>query len=84
MAGPRWKRRAPVSARARIVGWMVLLVGLALAVSVGLSWRVLLARVDERANAELVHESRKLRTFASSATDQRGNPYRKGDALLKR
>jgi two-component system OmpR family sensor kinase len=84
MAGPRWKRRAPVSARARIVGWMVLLVGLALAVSVGLSWRVLLARVDERANAELVHESRKLRTFASSATDHRGNPYRKVDALLER
>ena len=73
-----------MSARARIVGWMVLLVGLALAVSVVLSWRVLLARVDERVNAELVHEADKLRSFASSATDRQGRPYYRVDALLER
>jgi hypothetical protein len=73
-----------VSARARIVGWMVLLVGLALAVSVVLSWRVLLARVDERVNAELVHEADKLRSFASSATDRQGRSYSRVDALLER
>jgi signal transduction histidine kinase len=63
---------------------MVLLVGLALAVSVVLSWRVLLARVDERVNAELAHEAAKLRAFAASATDPRGRPYRAVDALLER
>jgi len=63
---------------------MVLLVGVALAVSVVLSWRVLLARVDERVNAELAHEADKLRSYASSATDQQGRPYTKVDALLER
>jgi signal transduction histidine kinase len=63
---------------------MVLLVGLALVVSVALSWRVLLARVDERANAEIAHEARKLRTFAAAATDQQGRPYTKVDTLLER
>jgi signal transduction histidine kinase len=84
MLGRRLTRWAGVSARARIVGWMVLLVGLALAVSVALSWRVLLARVDERVNAEIAHEADKLRTFASSATDPRGRPYTTVDALLER
>jgi signal transduction histidine kinase len=64
---------------------MVLLVGLALAVSVGLSWRVLLARVDERVNAELAHEAQKLRAFAASATDPRsGRAYTEVGALLER
>jgi hypothetical protein len=84
MADRRPGRGARVSARARIVGWMVLLVGLALAVSVALTWRVLLARVDERVNAEIAHEADKLRTFASSATDQQGRPYTEVDALLER
>ena len=69
MAGLRRGRGARVSARARIVGWMVLLVGLALAVSVALTWRVLLARVDERVNAEIAHEADKLRTFAEADSD---------------
>jgi hypothetical protein len=45
---------------------------------------VLLARVDERVNAEIAHEGDKLRTFASSATDQQGRPYTEVDALLER
>ena len=84
MAGRLRKRGARVSARARIVGWMLLLVGLALAVSVALSWRVLQARVDERVNAEIAHEADKLRTFAATATDPRGDPYTEVGALLER
>jgi signal transduction histidine kinase len=64
---------------------MVLLVGLALAASVALSWQVLLARVDERVHAELAHEAQKLRAFAASATDPAtGRPYTQVDALLER
>ena len=84
MVDRRRGRGARVERPGPVVGWMVLLVGLALAVSVALTWRVLLARVDERVNAEIAHEADKLRTFAASATDQQGQPYTRVDDLLER
>jgi signal transduction histidine kinase len=78
-------RPAALSARGRIVGWVVLLVGLALGASVAVSWQILLVGIDRRVDAELAHEAEKLRSFASSATDPlTGRPYDRVDALLER
>ncbi|MFC4016148.1 ATP-binding protein [Nonomuraea purpurea] len=53
-----------VSARARIVGWMLAVVGLALSVSIFATWTVLLARLDDRVNLELSNEAEKLRLYS--------------------
>ncbi|TDB96743.1 HAMP domain-containing histidine kinase [Actinomadura sp. 7K534] len=58
-----------VTARARIVGWMLLLVGLALAGSVAVTWSVLSARLDDRVDGELTHEANKLRSYSRNAAD---------------
>ncbi|PRX96160.1 sensor histidine kinase [Allonocardiopsis opalescens] len=58
-----------MSARARIVGWMLLLVGLALAVAVVATWLVLLVRLTDQVNAELANEAAELRNYAASARD---------------
>jgi signal transduction histidine kinase len=79
----RW--RVGLSARGRIVSWVVLLLGLALGASIVLSWRVLLAGVDQRVDAELAHEADKLRSFASTAVDPlTGRAFDRVDALLER
>jgi HAMP domain-containing protein len=72
-----------VSARARIVGWCVLLVALALGTSVLVAGRVLLARVDKQAADELVHEGDKLRAYAARSVDPRtGQPFSTVDGML--
>jgi signal transduction histidine kinase len=83
-AGGRSNRRAwAPSARARIVGWCVLLVALALAVSVVIAGEVLLARAQGRLTEELTHEGDKLRAFAARAVDPRtGQPFSTVDDLL--
>ncbi|MEW1836380.1 ATP-binding protein [Nonomuraea angiospora] len=58
-----------MSARARIVGWMLAVVGLALAVSIFVTWTILLARLDDRTNLELSNEAEKLRRYAATARD---------------
>jgi signal transduction histidine kinase len=60
-----------LSARARIVGWMLLLVALALGGSVFVTWSVQSARLDERLNEELGHEAAKLREYAQSGVQAR-------------
>ncbi|MEV4572832.1 ATP-binding protein [Nonomuraea jabiensis] len=60
-----------MSARARIVGWMLAVVGLALAVSIFATWTILLARLDDRTNLELSNEAEKLRRYAATARDPR-------------
>lgn len=60
-----------VSARARIVGWMLLLVTLALGGSVFVTWSVQSARLDERVNEELGHEAAKLREYAQGGVEAR-------------
>jgi signal transduction histidine kinase len=83
-AGRAGRGRRPVlSARARIVGWCLLLVALALTASVLVAGRVLLARVDSRQVTELAHEGDKLRTYASRSVDpQTGQPFSTTDGLL--
>ncbi|GAA1806310.1 HAMP domain-containing sensor histidine kinase [Actinomadura chokoriensis] len=72
-----------VSARARIVGWMLLLVALALAGSVFATWSVLSARLDDRINEELGHEAAKLREYARGGVDPAtGRPVRDVRTLL--
>lgn len=57
-------RRFPiVTARARILGWLLLVVGVAIAVSILVARTILLARVEQSANQELVHEANKLGEF---------------------
>ena len=58
-----------VTARARIVGWMLLLVGLALAGSVAVTWSVLSARLNDRVDGELTHEANKLRSYTRNGVD---------------
>jgi signal transduction histidine kinase len=62
-----------LSARTRIVGWTLLLVGLALAVSIVMTWSILLIRVDDRVDAELANEAAKLRSYATAPTEPGGS-----------
>ncbi|MEU8226300.1 ATP-binding protein [Kribbella sp. NPDC048915] len=59
-------RRPVVSARLRIIGWMVAVLTLAFAALVVLTWQVLAARADGSADRELTHEANKFRAFAAS------------------
>ncbi|WP_199485190.1 sensor histidine kinase [Actinomadura craniellae] len=54
-----------MSARARIVGWVMLVATLALSVSGVATWSILLARLEDRVNAELANETEKLRAYAT-------------------
>lgn len=69
-----------MTARARIVGWMLLLVTVALAGSVAVTWEALSSRADGLADSELTHEANKFQTFARSK-EARG--FRRVDELLK-
>ncbi|WP_207939002.1 sensor histidine kinase [Actinomadura darangshiensis] len=80
---PRARLRRGPTARARIVGWMLLLVALALGAAVFLTWSVQSARLDDRINAELGHEAAKLREFARAGVDPAtGRPVSGVRALL--
>ncbi|WP_062355270.1 sensor histidine kinase [Herbidospora yilanensis] len=57
-----------MSARARIVGWMLFLVALALSVSLSATWSILLGRLDARVSAELENETEKLRRHVANET----------------
>ncbi|MEU4576961.1 ATP-binding protein [Nonomuraea sp. ATR24] len=64
-----------VTARGRIVGWMLAVVGLALFVSIFATWTILLNRLDGRMESELSNEAEKLRRYAVTALDpQTGRP----------
>ncbi|SPL95585.1 two-component sensor histidine kinase [[Actinomadura] parvosata subsp. kistnae] len=72
-----------LSARARIVGWMLVVVGIALAVAVSVTWSTLLARLDHRMDLELGNEVEKLRRYAASAHDpQSGQPLADVEDLM--
>lgn len=55
-----------ISARARILGWMLLLVALAVGASIVIGRSVLIAQLDERLNRELAQEVSKFRAFAGA------------------
>jgi hypothetical protein len=61
-------RRGGVSARVRIIGWMLAVLTLAVAAVVFLTWQLLSARSDAAADAELAHESTKFHAYAGSPT----------------
>ncbi|MFC4115019.1 sensor histidine kinase [Nonomuraea zeae] len=72
-----------VSARARIVGWMLAVVGLALSVSIFVTWTILLTRLDHRIDLELTNEVEKLRRYAPTALDPKtGHPVTNVEDLL--
>lgn len=77
-------RRRTASARSRIVGWMLLLVGAALAaptVGITVVWQ---AQLDNQVDEQLQRQVNELRQFAATRTDsETGLPYRDGAALLK-
>jgi two-component system, OmpR family, sensor kinase len=71
------------SARTRIIGWMMLVVALALVANAVIAARVLTARVDTAIAQELEHEGAKLRDFSQRAVDpSTGLPYRDVRSLL--
>jgi len=61
-----------LSARARIVGWMLLVVGLALSVSIAATWTILWVRLNDRVNAELANETDKLRKYTAEVQARGG------------
>lgn len=71
-----------VSARARILGWILLIVTLAAVVIVGATGRAMYVRVDAQANAELAHEAEKFREFAARPDPATGAPFTTATDLL--
>lgn len=60
-----------MTARSRIVGWMLAVVALALAVAIFATWAILSRLIDDRVDAELGNEAEKLRRYAATAVDTR-------------
>lgn len=76
------KGRSTISARTRILAWIMLIVTLAAVVIVGATARVMFVRVEARANVELAHEAEKFRDFASRPDPVTGAPYSTVEGLL--
>ncbi|NRQ35452.1 HAMP domain-containing histidine kinase [Nonomuraea sp. NN258] len=77
------RARGRLTARARIVGWMLAVVGLALSVSIFATWTLLLKRLDDRVDQEFSNEAEKLRRYAITAVDPKtGQPPTDVAALL--
>ncbi|MET8831451.1 HAMP domain-containing sensor histidine kinase [Streptomyces sp. NPDC004610] len=76
-------RRHTASARSKIVGWMLLLVGAALALpTIGITvvWQT---QLDDQIDAQLLREGEKLRQFAASSEQPGTGPrYPDGASLL--
>src|SRR5690625_3885892 len=75
-------RRSAMSARARILAWIMVIVTIAAVVIVGATARVMFARVEARANMELTHEAEKFQDFALRPDPSTGKPYREVAELL--
>lgn len=76
------KRGSPVSARTRILAWIMLVVTLAAAVIVVVTGRAMFSLVEARAYTELEHETEKLRDFASRPSPETGAAYPDTESLL--
>ena len=63
------RRSGGVTARSRIVGWLLLLAAVALAANLAISARVLLSQVGDRIDAELAHEADKARDWIARERD---------------
>ncbi|MFC5818377.1 ATP-binding protein [Nonomuraea sp. NPDC050478] len=60
-----------VTARGRIVGWMLAVVSLALFIAIFATWAILDRLIDDRIDAEFGNEAEKLRRYAATAVDVR-------------
>lgn len=63
------------SARAHILGWMLLLAGIAIATLVLVTARILFAQLHRDARRELTHEAAKFQTFARQDNPATGQPF---------
>ena len=80
-AARRWVPRA---ARTRIIGWVLLLVLLALALVTFVTWRLLIRTIDERMDTALRAEVEEFTQIASSDVDPRtGRPFASVDDVLQ-
>ncbi len=72
------------STRVRILGWVLIPVLLVLAISWVAAWTLLLQRVDDRIDTELLGEVSELRLLAEEGVDQRtGQPFTDVRSLLE-
>ena len=72
------------STRVRILGWVLIPVLLVLAISWVAAWTLLLQRVDDRIDTELLGEVSELRLLADNGVDQRtGQPFTDVRSLLE-
>ncbi|MEV8374703.1 HAMP domain-containing sensor histidine kinase [Kribbella sp. NPDC056861] len=69
-----------ISARLRIISWMLGVLALALVAVVFATWQVLATRADSAADKELGHEATKFRTYAASPA---AAAYRTPETLLE-
>lgn len=71
----RWDRSRVFGIRTRLLVWFVLLLSGATVLSVLVVREVLLHRIDERIDRELVQETRELRALASGNDPETGRPF---------
>lgn len=69
MRGRRWARARVPSTRARVLGWFMLIVAIALGLNIVAVDRFMHARAQAVTNAELQHEVVKFREYAQRAVD---------------
>lgn len=74
--------RRGVTARTRILGWILLILTIAVSVIVITTARAELSRVKIQAHAELQHEVEKFRDFARTPNPSGGGPYDSVEALM--
>lgn len=66
----------PSSLRARMLAWYVGLLAFATLASIFVAREIVLQRLDERINAELVQEANELRRLAGGSDPETGQPFR--------
>lgn len=78
------RRWAPRAARTRIIGWVLLLVLLALALVTFVTWRLLIRTIDERMDTALRAEVEEFAQIASADVDPgTGLPFASVDDVLQ-
>src|SRR5699024_8051645 len=78
----RTDQRRGVTARTRILAWIMLVLTIAVFVIVLSTARAELSRVKVQANEELQHEADKFRNFASKPDPSDGRPYTSVQKLM--
>ena len=83
-AGARLRGWVPRAARTRIIGWVLLLVLLALGVVTFVTWRLLIAATDERIDITLEAEIEEFgRILEGNVNPQSGEPFASVEDVLQ-